>query len=844
MLTRLGRLAGIAVLCLVSGPMATPWAQGAEEAPSADTLVRHVRRALGRGAVDRARTLASSVTAPAEVKAVSLALVELFEGKDTEARARLTPLADAGDSTDAVLELGLLDIRQGRRDEGRARLRTLLQQTYDMTPENSFRMARAAWAVGDFRLANTIFQRIGTLPLQQADMEASWGDMLLEKHQAAEALRSYRAALAADPAWVTAHLGLARAIPALADVDPAEGDAALAAAVTLAPSHPGVLLALVEDRLAEDDRPGAAEALDRLAASRPGTPEEFGYRAALAYADGSSADVDRWVGRARAANPLFGRGYRIVGEQAARLYRFDDAAAFARQATAVDEEDPEGFADLGVYLMRSGDEAAARIALERAFKADPYNGNTYNMLASLDLVDGFETVTAGAFVFKFAKDDAAVLKAYAVPLAEQAYKAFAGRYGFTPKGPILVEVFQKHDDFAVRTLGLPGLVGALGACFGRVITMDSPKALKPGTFSWQATLWHEIAHVFSLQASNYRVPRWLTEGISVFEEHRYNKAWGRELALEFASALSENRTFGVKGLPNAFQRPRDLAFAYFEASLLTEHLVSLNGDEGLRTLLAAYAGGAKDPEAFAKAFGKTVDDIDASFTVFVEKEYGALARAMADPRPAAERKGPQSLDAVRALVAKAPGSYMAQWSLGQALLESGDLAGAAAALERAAALAPMASGDSSPRALLAAIASTQGDAAKARRELRELLTWDHDNVVAAQRLAALAREANDDANEAFALRVVADVYPYDVDTHVQLGRRALARKDYAEALTELQAVVALGPLNKAEAHTDLAEAYLGLNRKSEAKAEALKALEQAPTYARAQDILLAVIRKQ
>lgn len=114
---------------------------------------------------------------------------------------------------------------------------------------------------------------------------------------------------------------------------------------------------------------------------------------------------------------------------------------------------------------------------------------------------------------------------------------------------------------------------------------------------------------------------------------------------------------------------------------------------------------------------------------------------------------------------------MAQWSLGQALLESGDLAGAAAALER---------------------------------------------------LAALAREANDDANEAFALRVVADVYPYDVDTHVQLGRRALARKDYAEALTELQAVVALGPLNKAEA---------------------LKALEQAPTYARAQDILLAVIRK-
>lgn len=844
MLKRLGLLAGIAVLCLVSGPMATPWAQGAEAAPNADTLVRHVRRALGRGAVDRARTLATSVTAPAEIAAVSLALVELFEGKNNDARARLTPLAEAGDSADAVLELGLLDIRQGKRDEGRARLGKLLQQTYDMTPENSFRMARAAHAMADFRLANSIFQRIGALPLQQADMEASWGDMLLEKHQAAEALRSYRAALEADPAWVAAHLGLARAIPELADVDPAEGEAALAAAAKLAPSHPGVLVLSVENHLAEDDRPGATEALDRLAAARPGTMEEFAYRAALAYADGRATDVDLWMGRARSVNAQSGRADRILGEQAARLYRFDDAATFARRATEVDAEDPDGFADLGVYLMRTGDEAAARVALERAFKADPYNGNTYNMLLSLDLVDGFETVTAGGFVFKVAKDEAAVLTAYAVPLADQAYTTFASRYGFTPKGPILIEVFSKHDDFAVRTLGLPGLVGALGACFGRVITMDSPKARPPGTFSWQATLWHEIAHVFSLQASNYRVPRWLTEGISVFEEHRYNKAWGRELALEFATALSVNRTFGVKGLPNAFQRPRDLALAYFEASLLTEHLVSLNGDKGLRTLLAAYAGGAKDPEAFSRAFGKTVDEIDASFKTFVEREYGALARAMTDPRSAGERAGPQSLDAVRALVAKAPGSYVAQWSLGQALLESGDLDGAAAALERAAILAPMASGDSSPRALLADIASKRGDNAKARRELRELLTWDHDNLVAARRLAVLAREAKDDADEVFALRVVADVYPYDVEAHVQLGRRALARKDFAEALTELQAVVALGPLNKAEAHTDLAEAYLGLNRKDEAKAQALKALEQAPTYARAQDILLAVIRRE
>lgn len=843
MTTRRWKLASIALLCVVSAPIAAPWAQGQEPAPAADTLVRHVRRALGRGALDQARTLASTIAAPADVKAVALATIELFEGKDTQARSRLTPLVEAGDLGDAVLELGLLDMRQGKRDDGRARLGKLLQQSFDMTPESTFRMARAARALGDVRLANTIFQRIPQLPLQQADMETTWGDMFMETHQYADALRSYRAALEADPAWIRAYLGLARAINELPDVNPAEAAAAIKTAETLGPSHPDVLLTNVKKELAEEDRGAAAAAIDRYAASRPGSREEFAARAALALTEGRTADVDTWMARALAVDPLYGRGWLILGDQAARLYRSDDAAAFARKASELDPDDPNGHADLGTYLMRTGDEAGARRSLEQAFKLDPFSRETVNLLRSLDVIDGFETVVANEFVFKFAKAEAAILKTYALPLADLAYKTFAARYGFTPKGPILIEVFSEHDDFAVRTIGLPGLEGALGACFGRVIAMASPKAREPGTFSWQATLWHEIAHVFSLQASSYRVPRWLTEGISVFEEHRFNKGWGRELALEYARALSLNKTFGVKGLPNAFQRPQDLALAYFEASLLTEHLVAVHGDEGLRRLLAAYAGGAKDGDAFAKAFSQTVDQVDASFKAFVEKEYGALARAMADARPAAERAAQPTLEGMRAWVAKAPGSFVGQWTLGRALIEAGDVDGAKAALERAATLAPMASGNESPRALLAELAVKQGDAPAARQHLRELLTWDHDNLTAARTLATLSREAGDTSNEDFALRVVADVFPYDVDAHTQLARRALANKNHAEALVELQAVLALGPTNRAETHADLAETYLGLNRKAEAKAEALKALEQAPTYARAQDLLLLSIRR-
>ena len=91
-------------------------------------------------------------------------------------------------------------------------------------------------------------------------------------------------------------------------------------------------------------------------------------------------------------------------------------------------------------------------------------------------------------------------------------------------GPVQVEVYPNHEDFAVRTMGMPGL-GALGVTFGRVIAMDSPSARRPGDFNWGSTLWHEMSHVFILTATNFRVPRWFTEGLAVHEEGERSPEW-------------------------------------------------------------------------------------------------------------------------------------------------------------------------------------------------------------------------------------------------------------------------------------------------------------------------------
>jgi tetratricopeptide (TPR) repeat protein len=804
--------------------------QGAATLAAPTGLIADVRTALAHGSAAEATRLVDTSREPAAAKELATALVEIYQGKDESAGPRLTKLASAAPIGDAALELALLDMHRGRRAEARQRFAAIENAKVLRTAGDYVRMAKVGEMLGDNQLAFDAYVALEAVP--SADIQTREGDFLDGRHKPGDAVVCYDRALKLDPRWVPALVGRSRAFE---DDDPAQAAKALEAARTVAPDDPAALLLTSEEALAEEDWPAAAGALDRLAVVRPNSVGEPAIRAALAYAQDRPADIETEAARVRAVDPTSAAAYLRAGQQAAALYRADDAVALELKAVGVDPADREAQFELGLAQMRTGDEKAARPTLEAAWKLDNSNPVTLNLLTLLDDLDQFEVVPDGDLIFKFSKAEAPVMKLYALPLGEEAMRTYEQHYQFKPKGPILVEVFPKHDDFAVRTTGLAGIAGALGACFGRVVTMDSPHARPPDEFSWQATEWHELAHVFTLQMSNYRVPRWLTEGISVFEEHRRNPAWGREVALQYAALWSQNKTFGVKGLPNAFKDPENFTIAYFEASLVVEHLVALKGDAGLRDLLLAYAGGATDEQAFSKAFGQSVDAVDASFRQFVNTQYGTLAAAM---KPLAGRVDPKDLGAVRLRAASAPGSYVAQLQFGQALVAGGDDKAAVAPLQRAAGLAPPAQGEASPHALLAEIDIRAGDNAGARRELRALLAYDHDSVTAARELTKLATEAHADADLDYGLHVTTDLDPFDPSAHAALGRRELTLKQNDAAVLDFRAALALGPTNRAEAHADVTEALLALNRRDEAKQEAILALEDAPTYARAQDLLL------
>jgi tetratricopeptide (TPR) repeat protein len=809
-------------------------AQGA--AQPADSFAVRARRAIAHGRLPEAEALARSQPASSPDAAAVLGQLLVRAGKYDEARRTLEPAAAQDPSGDAALELGLLLQRLGQRQAAAALLDDVFRQgTAAGRRDAIFRAARAAHALNRPRDAVALY-RAASSPVDPG-VETAFGTLFLEKYNPAEALRAFKQAIDADAKWAPAHAGLART---LADENPPAAAESARRALEIDPALPEAHLLLASLELDNTRYGEAREHIDEVLAGNPSHLEARSLAAAISYVRDDQAAFEAGVKQVLSINPAFGEVYRVAADLAARNYRFDEAVTLTRQAIALDPSNTRAYADLGMHLMRTGDEAEARRALDRSFKEDPYDRVTFNLLTLLDKLEKFEVVREGDLVLKLDPEEAAVMREYALPLAQESLKVLSAKYQFTPKGPILIEIFPNHDDFAVRNLGLPGLIGALGACFGRVISMDSPRARNtPGSFSWQATLWHEMAHVITLQMSKQRVPRWLTEGVSVYEETRARPAWGRDMELPFAMALERGQVLALKDLNSGFTKPETIALAYYQASLLVDHIVQAHGEAALRTLIRSYGDGTEGDAAISKALGVSIDQLQASFDKALSGRFASVRAALRDA-PKLPPAGAGDVTALRIAAAANPDSYQAQLAFGAALAAQGDRA-AFEPLDKAARLVPVAIGENSPHALMGQLAEKLGDSARAIKEYQALLQQDHTAIEPARRLAALAAKAQDEKALAAAHDRIVELDPFDAQGHTGLGRLALKRGDAQTAVREFKVALAVGPADVAAAHCDLGESYLAAGRRADAKREALAALEIAPSFERAQDLLLKVV---
>jgi tetratricopeptide (TPR) repeat protein len=670
------------------------------------------------------------------------------------------------------------------------------------------------------------------------------GSLYLAKYDSVSARQDLKAVLERNPAHPGALLAMARAM----DFDGERGALALAAeALRVAPNRIEARVYVAEARLEMESYDEAVSEAERALETDPSSLEALSVLAGARYLKGENAAFATTRDRVLALNPRYADLYNTLAELCVRNRLYRQAVEFAREAVRLDPRSWRGHATLGLNQLRLGAIDSGRASLETAFAGDPYNVWTKNTLDLLDTFKRYETRRVGRLELFVRGEEAALLQPYVVAYANEALEKLEARYGYRVEGPVRVEVFPSHADFSVRTVGLAGL-GALGVCFGNVVAIDSPSARPRGSFNWASTLWHELAHSVTVGLSDHRVPRWLTEGISVREERRARPGWGDDVNLDFIAAVETGKLLKVAVLNDGFVRPEgpeQVARSYYQASLVVELIERDHGFEALPRLLRGYRDRRSTEELFASVLGTSLERFDTRFAAYVRERFShvlAAVDAPEHPPEAAARR--RHRDELVATADGAPGDFLAQLAAGKALIENRQPAAARPYLLRALALFPEYAEDDSPSWLLAQLDLEGKDAAAARGHLEAFLAFNETNFDAHQRLASVHEQLGDRAAAARWLERALCIDPSDPAVHLRLAELYDSLGDTAGLVRARRSVLDLDPVDRPEALYQLARAYQRAGDAAEARRVVLQALELAPRFRRAQTLLLELHRAQ
>jgi tetratricopeptide (TPR) repeat protein len=351
--------------------------------------------------------------------------------------------------------------------------------------------------------------------------------------------------------------------------------------------------------------------------------------------------------------------------------------------------------------------------------------------------------------------------------------------------------------------------------------MDSPSSRPTSEFHWGSTLWHEMAHVFTLEVTDHYVPRWLSEGISVFEEWRTGPTPGVAVTPEAIAALEKKQFLPVADLDSGFIRPSypgQVQVSYMQSGLVCLFIEQRWGFEQLGALLRQFDGKRTTAQAIEATFKIAPAAFDKEFDTFVRTRFANVLTNFSDWQ--------QQMQAARQAIQKE------RW------------ADAVEPARRAVALYPEHVGGDSAHLMLAKALdklNRRADAIVALEAYRGAGGWD---PTALRELARWLDETGR-AQEATDLMVSLNYSdPLNADVHAQLGERLLTAGRNEDALREFQALLALNTLDEAPAHYGMARALREMGDKAGSRRHLLDALATAPHFKPAQALLLKMIEER
>ncbi len=597
--------------------------------------------------------------------------------------------------------------------------------------------------------------------------------------------------------------------------------------------HEGALVLRAEHLISAERFDEAEESLTKATEINSGSPRAWALRSVIAtLRDNDPAKASESRAKALEQWPRNPEVDHVIGACLSKAYRFAEGAQQQREVLALDPNYLPAKLQLAHDLMRLGDTDEAWKLAAEVREADGYNTQAHNLGLLEKEMAKYRSEQQNDFIFRMTDHDWQVYGPRALALLREAKAVLGPKYGHTFDKPTRVEFFPSQQDFAIRTFGALGGQGLLGVCFGTVITVNSPGSLAHGRNNWESTLWHEFCHVVTLSVTHNRMPRWLSEGISVYEEKQRDPAWGMRMDAKWRKMILEDSKLTPLGeMSSAFMKAEssdDMLFAYYESSAAVDWMIATHGWDKFRALLAELATGTRINDALAKHLAP-MDQLEPAFAdhmIALAKNYAPKAdwtKPEGDDLAAYLKDHPTNLTALRAAADDALDAK--QWdkalTIGQKLidLEPEDTTGDSGYWIKGKALHQLNKLDEETQ-LLRTLAAKSADALPVFLRLIELDTK-------AQRWPELQQ----DAARAFSLN------PFLQQPNEALAQAAEALHQNDAAIEHNERLLQLSPTNPAMIRFKLAT-LLKDKDGAKAKRHLLEALVLAPRFRDAQQLLL------